>query len=163
MPTISLLHPKIIIPNSQFETSEQQATKDVSLGKQRLTAFIKGDIDNVTQLGCFEKSFDRLFCDSKKDNAMKVIDIMVELDVSHKNSSPIDQVIAMENNFKKLQFLAGEGNSSLFEVKRNEIDSNTTFIIDGHIIAKVHAVCGGFENSRDISASGAWVAEELSF
>ncbi|WP_299496734.1 hypothetical protein [uncultured Shewanella sp.] len=160
MPTLSLIHPKVTIPHSQLDTSEQNA-KDVSLGKQRLTAFIKGDIDNVTQLGCFDKSFDRLFCDSKKDNAMKVIDAMVELDFTHDTMSQTKQVIAMEHNFKQLKDLAGEGNSGLFQIKRNEVDSNTTFIVDGQIIAKVNAVCGGFENSQDLSASGAWVAEEL--
>ncbi|WP_299007209.1 hypothetical protein [uncultured Shewanella sp.] len=162
MPTLSLIHPRVTISQDQLNTSEQ-TTKDVSLGKQRLTAFIRGDIDNVTQLGCFEKSFDRIFCDSKKDNAMNVIDAMVDLEFTDKTHSATQQVIAMEHNFKQLKELAGEGNSALFQIKRNEVDSHTTFIVDGQIIAKVNAVCGGFENSLDLSASGAWVAEELSF
>lgn len=162
MPTLSLIHPRVTISQDQLNTSEQ-TTKDVSLGKQRLTAFIRGDIDNVTQLGCFEKSFDRLFCDSKKDNAMNVINAMVDLETTDKNHSATQQVLAMEHNFKQLKTLAGEGNSPLFQIKRNEVDSHTTFIVDGQIIAKVNAVCGGFENSQDLSASGAWVAEELSW
>ncbi|WP_298772927.1 hypothetical protein [uncultured Shewanella sp.] len=162
MPTLSLTHPKVTISQDQLDTSKQ-TIQDVSLGKQRLTAFIRGDIDNVTQLGCFEKSFDRLFCDSKKDNAMNVINAMVELETTDESHSATQQVIAMEHNFKQLKDLAGEGNSNLFQVKRNQVESNTTFIVDGQIIAKVNAVCGGFENSQDLSDSGAWVAEELSW
>ncbi|MCL1123767.1 hypothetical protein [Shewanella surugensis] len=161
MPTIHLFHPKVTIPSTQFHASEQPI-QDVSLGKSRLTAFVEGNMDKVTQLGCFEISIDRHFCASKKTNALNIINDMIKLDMTYKENSPSEQLLAIEKNFQQLKTLAGEGNNGLFKVVRNDAQSTTTFIIDNHTIAKINAVCGGFENSQEMSASGAWIAEELS-
>ncbi|WP_298773077.1 hypothetical protein [uncultured Shewanella sp.] len=129
----------VTIPASQLTGSEYN-TEDkkysqLDLSHNRLFAAVNGDVKGATDMGFFDKLFDKVFNSSQKTEALKLLKNILEAELTElptisQNNEYHD---SLKHNFDALKALAGEHHQHLFVIKNEGSldDISVEFIIGG--------------------------------